>query len=84
VTGEVIKILFLGEDIRLRILFATGQSGEYYRRVHGGGKPGAALGVNGVGLALAALLRGGGRRKGERGHRQQDQNSVAGQRQLPA
>ncbi len=54
------------------IFFAASEAGEDDGHVRGGGKLGAALGVNGVGLPFAALLRSGGGRKGKRGQRHQD------------
>src|SRR5258707_13394104 len=84
VAGEVVKILLLGEDVRLGIFFAASEAGEDDGHVRGGGKLGAPLYVYGVGLPFAALLRNGGWRQGKIGPRHQDSRAAARPQEQPA
>src|SRR5208282_2813169 len=72
VAGEVIKVIILGENISLREFFAAGEAPKNDRAIDLGGELGAAIGVNTVGLAFAALLCLRGRRDGTR-QRKNDQ-----------
>jgi len=58
VTGEVIEIIFLGEDVGLGEFLAAGKAFEDDGAFTFHGQGGAAGGVDGVGLAFAALLGG--------------------------
>ena len=54
--GEIVKIIFLGENVGLRNFFAPSEAPQDYRAIGLRGDFGAALGVNAVGFAFAALL----------------------------
>ncbi len=55
-TGEVVEILFLLENVGLRVLFAAGKTPKNDRAIHLCGKLGAAFRVDAIGFALATLL----------------------------
>ena len=56
--GEVIEIIFLGENVGLGEFFAAGKAPEDDGAFRLCGEVGAACGVGAVGLAFAALLGG--------------------------
>jgi hypothetical protein len=72
VTCEVVKIVFLLEDVILGELLAAGEAPEEDRGVDLRGEFGAAGGVNAVGFAFAALLSIGQRRRAKRGDEESD------------
>ena len=66
VAGEVIKVVFLREDVGLRGFFAASEAPEKDRGIDLSGELGAARGVDAIGFALAAFL-GVGRWRGTDG-----------------
>ncbi len=63
--GEVIEIIFLSKDVGLGELFAAAEALENDGAFAFRGEGGAASGVDGVGLAFAALLGGSVQREGK-------------------
>jgi len=58
VAGEILEVIFLREDVGLRFLFPAGVAGENDRPIHLREEFAAALGIDAVRFALAALLCG--------------------------
>ena len=57
VAGEIVKVIFLREDVCLRDFFSPGEAPENDGDFGLHGKFGATLGINAVRFAFAALLR---------------------------
>ena len=54
--GQIVKIIFLRENIGLRDFFAPGKAPQHNRAIGLRGESGAPFGVDAVGFALAPLL----------------------------
>ena len=58
-TSQIVKVLFLLENVGLGKFFVPGKAPQNDGTIHLGGELGATRGVDAVGFALAALLGAG-------------------------